>query len=124
MPAVSDLSPLEHERKQLEVDDMVQKIKKDYNSVSIAQQIKQQQKQLQQQQHHVIDDEDRTVNEKELYYDPYINVQYRFVDDGVVGVKFDEVSYIEGSQHDPDPLKLNSFDQQKSDAIGKLQSVD
>ena len=114
MPAT--LTPLEHERNELEVKDMVERFQG-----SVADRLHKSQQQgvadrLQQQE--AVNSE-RTVKSDNLYHDPYINVKYKVVTDGVIG-QFEEESYIEGSAHDSDPFKLNSFDQQKSDSIGKL----
>ena len=57
-----------------------------------------------------------------LYTDPYLNVKYRFVED-TVQRPFDEKSFISGAAHADDPMKLNSFDQEQSDAIGGHRDI-
>ena len=57
-------------------------------------------------------------NDDGIYEDPYKNVKY-FVDKTVLST-FNEDRYIRYSRHDADPMKLNSFNQDKSDKIGKM----
>lgn len=57
----------------------------------------------------------------DLYNDPYLNIKYRIDSDEVDD--FDENSYILNSSHDSDPMKLNSFDQEKSDRIGSFRQL-
>lgn len=56
-----------------------------------------------------------------LYNDPYRDLKYH-IDISPI-VDWDEQSYIKGARHDDDPMKLNSFDQVKSDAIGSFRKV-
>lgn len=59
--------------------------------------------------------------EEELYHDPYLNVKYR-IDTTIVNT-FDAKEYIKNSAHDVDPMKLNSFDQSRSDKIGSFRQI-
>lgn len=60
-------------------------------------------------------------SDENLYHDPYINVKYRIDTSDVMG--FNEKEYIDGSLHDEDPMKLNSFNQVDSDRIGGHREI-
>ena len=65
--------------------------------------------------------ETKLQTEEDIYHDPYLNVKYR-VDTSVVD-SFNVKEYIANAAHDADPMKLNSFDQNRSDYIGAYRQV-
>ena len=70
---------------------------------------------------HIIAIETKPKIVKDLYHDPYINVKYKR-DTSVVD-SFNAKEYIDNSAHDSDPMKLNSFDQNRSDRIGAFRQI-
>ena len=62
------------------------------------------------------------TNQSDLYADPYLNIKYKVVNDPI-NHPFDARRFIADSAHSPDPMKLNSFDQIKSDTIGAHRDI-